>query len=215
MFIQKMSILLICMLSLCAPLTYTDEAAIQDVQQQAASDYDFVNLREYIPGIYFDIRYATTNNLAGKIIYPSDACYLRRGTANKLLSAVRDLQAQGYSIKIFDAYRPLSVQKIFWSYVPDERYVMNPAKGSCHNRGAAIDMCLVKADGSELPQQTPFDDFTDCAHRDYAHISDEVKLVRSILDTAMAHHGFVGMPTEWWHFDDCAYEQYPLEDIAF
>jgi D-alanyl-D-alanine dipeptidase len=101
-----------------------------------------------------------------------------------------------------------------WEAVPQPGYVANPAKGSRHNRGAAVDVTLIRlADGSEVPMPTPFDDFTERAHRHYTNLPPEIIANRALLEGVLTRHGFVGLPTEWWHFDDRDWSQYPLLDV--
>src|SRR5579885_233016 len=129
---------------------------------------DLVNVATEIPTIHLDIKYATTDNFTGKKVYPVAKCYLRRSVVEKLKKVQEELLVMGLSLKIWDGYRPLSVQEIFWNLVPDERYVANPKKGSRHNRGAAVDLTIVYADsGKELLMPTAIDDFTEKAHADY------------------------------------------------
>lgn len=169
-----------------------------------------VNVQSVNPHIVLDIRYATTNNFTGKKVYDSANCLLRASTARKLSDAQHELEQSGLGLKVYDCYRPLAVQRKFWSLVPDERYVANPAKGSRHNRGAAVDLTLVDRNGQELPMPTPFDDFTDKAHRDYTQLPPEALKNRALLEQVMTRHGFVGLPTEWWHFDDADWPSYPI-----
>lgn len=184
---------------------------------QGASQHDLVNVATFIPSIFIDIKYATKDNFTGKQVYPQAACYLRRATAQKLAKVQEELKSLGFSLKVWDGYRPLSVQKIFWNLVPDERYVANPAKGSRHNRGAAVDLTLVTLDGKEIPMPTPFDDFTERAHRDYQNLPAEVLRMRDLLAQIMTKHGFAGIDTEWWHFDDTDWQKngYEILDISF
>ena len=160
--------------------------------------------------VILDIRYATTNNFTGQKVYDSASCLLRASTARKLSDAQRELEQSGLGLKVYDCYRPMAVQHKFWKLVPDERYVANPAKGSRHNRGAAVDLTLVDRSGQELPMPTPFDDFTDKAHRNYAQLPFEALKNRALLEQIMTRHGFVGLPTEWWHFDDAEWASYPI-----
>ncbi|HBY63229.1 MAG TPA: peptidase M15, partial [Solibacterales bacterium] len=97
--------------------------------------------------IPLDIRYATANNFTGKQVYAEARCFLRREVADQLRLVQQDLKREGLSLKLYDCYRPLSIQRRFWELMPDERYVANPAKGSRHNRGAALDLTLTGADG--------------------------------------------------------------------
>jgi zinc D-Ala-D-Ala dipeptidase len=162
--------------------------------------------------IRVEMRYASEDNFTHKRLYAAARCLLRREAAAALALVQQDLAKDGLGLKVFDCYRPLSVQKVLWSIVPDERYVANPQKGSRHNRGAAVDLTLVDARGRELPMPTAFDDFTDKAHRDYMDLPAEVLRNRARLEAAMKRRGFQPFATEWWHFDFRGWEQYPLLD---
>lgn len=180
----------------------------------AADQPDLVDLRRFVPSLRFEIRYATTNNFTGRQLYPDARCFLRRAVAEQLEDAQRELQAQGLGLKVFDAFRPRAVQQTMWSMVPDPRYVADPAKGSRHNRGAAVDVTLVTAAGDRVPMPTEFDDFTERAHRDFADLPDEVIRNRDLLDAVMSRHGFVGLPSEWWHFDATNWAAFPILEAA-
>ena len=164
--------------------------------------------------VVLDIRYATTNNFTGQKLYESNRAFLRRSTATKLRDAQREFNSMGLGLKVFDAYRPLSVQKKMWAVYPVEGYVANPAKGSRHNRGAAVDVTLIHLrDNMELLMPSSYDEFTDRAHRDYMSAPAEALRNRELLEHVMVKHGFVGLPTEWWHFDDVNWKSYELLDI--
>jgi D-alanyl-D-alanine dipeptidase len=169
-----------------------------------------VDLRLTIPSLVFDIRYATTNNFTGQVLYASSDCFLLEPTAQKLLKAQEALLGHALRIKVFDAFRPLSVQWRLWELVPDERYVANPVTGSRHNRGSAVDVTLVDLEGNELDMPTPFDEFTERAHRSFMDLPAHVHDNRQRLEDTMVSCGFVGLATEWWHFDDCDWEAYPI-----
>lgn len=111
---------------------------------------------------------------------------------------------------MFDCYRPLSIQKQLWALLPDERYVINPRKGSRHNRGAEVDVTLVDAKGDELEMPTAYDDFSERAHRDHILLPASAIHNRELLEHIMTHHGFQGLATEWWHFDAEGWEHYPV-----
>lgn len=175
---------------------------------------DLVEVQQIIPGVVLDIRYATTNNFTGKKLYPFAGCYLRRAAAEKLAAVQAELQPLGYGLKIYDGYRPLSVQHLMWEVFPQPGYVADPKKGSRHNRGAAVDVTLIRlADGAELPMPTPYDDFTPRAHRDFMDLPAAAIQNRALLERVMTRHGFIGLPTEWWHFDAVNWRDYPLLDI--
>jgi len=177
---------------------------------------DLVAVTSVSHRIVLDIRYATTNNFTGRPVYPSAKAFLRRATAEKLAIAQAELERQHLGLKVYDAYRPLSVQKQFWTILPDERYVANPAKGSRHNRGSAVDVTLVHLDtGMELPMPSGYDDFSAKAHYAWTNASPEAIRDRTILCDTMVRHGFAPMPSEWWHFDDTNWQAYEVLDISF
>lgn len=179
-------------------------------------DEQLVDLEKEIPGIVLDIRYATTNNFTGQQLYPVAKCFLRRAAAEKLREVANELKASGLGLKLFDGYRPLSVQKKMWEVYPHEGYVANPKKGSRHNRGAAVDLTLIRlSDRSELPMPTPYDDFTEKAHRDFKDLPEEQIRNRELLERVMTRHGFRGLPTEWWHFDFGDWRRYEILDVDY
>lgn len=180
------------------------------------AELSLVEVRTLAPQILVDLRYATAQNFTGKILYPKEAgCYLRMPVAQSLAKVALALAADGLSLKVFDCYRPQRVQFLLWELVKDERYVANPNKGSRHNRGAAVDLTIVDQAGQELPMPTAFDDFTEKAHRSYSELPEPAKRNRARLEQAMARAGFVGLSTEWWHFDAGDWQRYPLSDIPF
>ena len=176
-----------------------------------------VDIRLVDPRIIVEMRYATPDNFTHQTLYPVGRCLLRENVARRLAWVQSDLSLQGLGLKVYDCYRPRSVQYKMWEIVHDSRYVADPAKGSRHNRGAAVDLTLVDLKGPTGPKDvempTPFDDFTEKAHRDYQGASAEVLAHRKVLQEAMERRGFVGLSTEWWHFDSKGWERYPLLDI--
>lgn len=177
---------------------------------------DLVRLSEVIPGIILDLVYSTNDNFTGKAVYPScSTAYLCRGPAFRLKNVQESLKKRGLFLKIWDGYRPHSVQKLFWELVPDPRYVGNPATGSKHNRGAAVDVTLVDSTGAELLMQSRFDDFSERAHRSYNSCDQALLENVRILTEAMTAAGFIASSTEWWHFEDPEWADYPLLDISF
>jgi zinc D-Ala-D-Ala dipeptidase len=170
--------------------------------------------------LVLDIRYATTNNFTGQKVYPSARCFLRDSVSKKLGAVQTLLRRQGLGLKVYDCYRPFSVQELFWRIMPDERYVLEPVrnggtlvKSSRHNRGAAVDVTLVDGQGSELPMPTGYDDFTDAAHRDSRKASLIARRNSAVLEQAMRSQGFIPLPTEWWHFDAPGWESSPPLDL--
>jgi len=164
--------------------------------------------------IRLDIRYATTNNFTGKQVYPCAKACLHKSTAEKLSKAQKKLETQGLGLKVYDAYRPLSFQKIFWNIMPDERYVADPKKGSRHNRGSAVDVTMIAIDsGKELEMPSGYDDFTERASCAFTNLPPAAISNRALLRAVMTECGFVPFETEWWHFDDSGWTNYPVLDI--
>lgn len=172
--------------------------------EKEPEDDEYVLVNKYIPDIYVELMYATDNNFTGVRIYDFTDAYLRYGTVKKLANVQKELKEQGYSLKIWDAYRPFEAQQKLWEVYPDSNYVANPANGmKKHNLGGTVDITMVAADGSVISMPTEFDDFSLKADRDYSDIEDEeaVKNVM-ILQNAMENNGFTGYQGEWWDYSD-------------
>lgn len=172
--------------------------------EKEPEDYEYVLVNKYIPDIYVELMYATDNNFTGVRIYDFTDAYLRYGTVKKLAQVQKELKQQGYSLKIWDAYRPFEAQQKLWEVYPDPNYVANPANGmKKHNLGGTVDITMVAADGTVISMPTEFDDFSLKADRDYSDIEDEeaVKNVM-ILQNAMENNGFTGYQGEWWDYSD-------------
>jgi zinc D-Ala-D-Ala dipeptidase len=173
-----------------------------------------VDIRTVNRNIRLDIRYATRNNFLKRKLYPIAKCALRASVAQRLSKVQTDLEKIGLGLKVYDCYRPFSVTKQMWEVLPDPNYVANPARGSRHNRGAAVDLTLVDRAGKELEMPTPFDDFTLKAHRNYSGGSARSRKNRQVLEDAMQKHGFVGITTEWWHFDSEDWQKFAILDVS-
>lgn len=171
-----------------------------------------VDATTIVPRLRLDVRYATRANFTHQRLYAHARCLLHEAIARRLADVQRELAARGLGLVAYDCYRPLSVQKEMWALVPDERYVSDPAKGSRHNRGAAVDVGLVDRRGRALPMPSGYDEFSERAHRDFGGGSDAARANRALLDEVMQRHGFVGLPTEWWHFDATEWQTYPISD---
>ena len=176
----------------------------------------FVNIKTLSPEILLDMKYATADNFLGQVVYDCEECYLRKATAQALVAAQKDFVARGYSLKLFDCYRPLSVQKKMWKILPGTHYVANPAKGSKHNRGAAVDLTLVEiATGKEVDMGTPFDTFSPKAHHSYTDLPKEVLVHRQLLKEVLGKHNFKPIFSEWWHYEYRPEMTSPVEDLAW
>ena len=162
---------------------------------------DFVRLKDLSHDFVYELKYATPDNFLKQAVYDCGECYLRKSTAEALVKANEAFKQLGYRIKLFDCYRPLSVQKKMWKILPGTHYVANPAKGSKHNRGAAVDLTLVDAQGKELNMGTPFDFFGKEAHHTYTQHSKEVLENRKLLKETLDKFNFKSIYSEWWHYE--------------
>jgi D-alanyl-D-alanine dipeptidase len=174
---------------------------------------ELVDIQALIPNILVDLKYATEDNFVGQAVYDFHCCLLIKEAALQLYEVQAELEAVGLGLKVWDGYRPTSVQWKFWELLPDERYISDPRKGGRHTRGTAVDLTLVTSDGKELLMPSGFDDFSEKAHQDYAEASDEAIQNRDFLREVMERHGFIGLPTEWWHFDLVGWKNYPPIDL--
>ena len=162
---------------------------------------DFVRLKDLSSDFVYELKYATPDNFLKQAVYDCGECYLRKSTAEALVKANEAFKQLGYRIKLFDCYRPLSVQKKMWKILPGTHYVANPAKGSKHNRGAAVDLTLVDAQGKELNMGTPFDFFGKEAHHTYTEHTKEVLENRKLLKETLDKYNFKSIYSEWWHYE--------------
>ncbi len=176
------------------------------------SDTSFVNLLQLDSSFVLDVKYATTNNFTGQALYDCASCYLREPVAKRLLKAQAILKQKGYKIKLFDCYRPLSIQQQMWEVYPDRRYVADPAKGSMHNRGGAVDLTLCTLDGEEVEMGSPYDHFGRESHPGYKNLPAEVLAHRQLLAATMQQVGLQPINSEWWHFSYRG-KNYPLSNF--
>ena len=173
-----------------------------------------VLVQDMDPNIQVELRYATINNFTKQKVYPLEICALRKATAEKLAKANKEFMKLGYRIKVWDAYRPVSVQRILWDIVPDSRYVANPNNGgSKHNRGTAVDLTLVDENGNELEMPSGFDDFTGKGSRNNPDMTAEAKKNMDLLTEIMVKCGFTTISTEWWHYNDADAAKYDIIDV--
>ena len=185
--------------------TAAQEIITQEITtEKEPEDDEYVLVNKYIPDIYVELMYATDNNFTGVRIYDFTDAYLRYGTVKKLANVQKELKEQGYSLKIWDAYRPFEAQQKLWEVYPDPNYVANPANGMRrHNLGGTVDITMVAADGSIIPMPTEFDDFSLKADRNYSDIDNEEAVNNvMILQNAMENNGFTGYQGEWWDYSD-------------
>ncbi len=186
------------------------------VDRAATRASDLVEVVTLEPSIRLDVRYATANNFVGRPVYDEARVFLQRPAAEAVVRAHRKLKAQGYGLLLFDGYRPWSVTKLFWEVTPPEKraFVADPAKGSRHNRGCAIDLTLFDlATGREVEMPSPYDDMSERASPDYAGGTPEQRRARDLLRATLESEGFHVIENEWWHFDYDAWREFPVLDL--
>jgi D-alanyl-D-alanine dipeptidase len=179
---------------------------------------DLVELSSLDSTIKFEIRYAGSNNFLGTRVYDEGRAFLQRPAAEALVKAHRVLRRLGFGLLVHDAYRPWYVTRIFWDATPDSvRWlVANPAQGSKHNRGAAVDVTLYEIEsGKVVEMPSTYDESTSRARADYPGGTALQRWHRELLRRAMVHEGFVVNPLEWWHFDYKDWKSYPIMNLAF
>jgi D-alanyl-D-alanine dipeptidase len=197
------------------PLTISTR---EDYNRLVARDSSqaLVELDRFIPGIRLDIRYATSANIMHRPVYKTARAFLRLPAAMALKAVQMDISRDGYGLKIYDGYRPYSVTVAFYEQYRDTTFVASPYTGSRHNRGCAVDLTLIDLKtGKELDMPTPFDSFDKQAGARYPDLSPEVLKNRQLLQQVMLRHGFLILPSEWWHFDFAGWRNYPVTDIPF
>ncbi|MDN3677336.1 M15 family metallopeptidase [Flavobacterium paronense] len=191
-----------CLLISCKS-SYLDSkksAVLLDITREVDSNA-FVNIKNYSKDFVFDMKYATADNFLKEKVYPCDECFLRVKTVKALLEANKSFITKGFRIKLYDCYRPKSIQKKMWKIVPDANFVANPKKGSIHNRGGAVDISLVDSVGVEVDMGTKFDFFGEEASHKYQNLSPEILANRKFLKETMLLYNFKSFDSEWWHYN--------------
>jgi D-alanyl-D-alanine dipeptidase len=179
---------------------------------------DLVELVKLDPTIRLDIRYATTNNLFGSVFYAEPRAFMQRPAAEALVRASNKLKPLGYGLLVHDAYRPWYVTKVFWDATPDDKkiFVADPAKGSRHNRGCAVDITLYDLKTKKpIDMVSTYDETTDRAYPNYPGGTSLQRWHRDLLRAAMEAEGFTVYEAEWWHFDYKDWQHYPILNIRF
>jgi D-alanyl-D-alanine dipeptidase len=200
-FLNKLVFSLTLSVGITAVTAQVQPAVKKQANAPALNDTAFVNLKEYSNDFVYDMKYATEDNFLKAKVYDCAECYLRLKTVAALVEANKEFIKKGYRIKLFDCYRPLDIQKRMWEIVSNPKYVADPAKGSIHNRGGAVDITLVDANNRELDMGTPFDFFGEEASHGYDKLSDEVLNNRIVLKSIMTATHFDSFDSEWWHYN--------------
>lgn len=181
----------------------------ENIQKVIPADDDMVLILDYIPDMVIDLKYATTDNFTGQVIYDNDDAYLRYGTVKKLMQVQNELKAKGYKLVLWDGYRPVEAQFKLWNICPNPNYVSNPNNGfSKHSRGNTVDITIVTLDEQTVEMPTGFDDFTKEADREYSDVSATAAANSQMLEDIMTKAGFKGYRGEWWHYSDTT--EYPV-----
>ena len=179
---------------------------------------DLVELRKLDPTIKLDVRYATSNNLFNAVFYSQARAFLQRAPAEALVRVNRRLKAKGYGLLVHDGYRPWYVTKVFWDATPQDKkiFVADPAKGSRHNRGAAVDLTLYELKGGRpVEMVSTYDETTVRAYPNYPGGTSLQRWHRDLLRAAMQAEGFTVYEAEWWHFDYKDWQRYRIGNERF
>jgi zinc D-Ala-D-Ala dipeptidase len=178
-------------------------------------DSDLLDITLFSDEFILDFKYATPNNFMDTVLYPCVQCLLRFEVVKSLLKAQSEFKSLGFKIKLFDCYRPLSIQKLMWKKMPVVGLVADPATGSRHNRGSAIDMTLTDMEGHELDMGSAHDDMSMKGRTFYKNLPQPVIEHRMLLRTVMEKNNFTGINSEWWHFSHICGPKYKVEDLPF
>lgn len=179
---------------------------------------DLIELTKLDNSIKLDVRYAREDNFVGKAVYPEARAFLQRPAAEAVVRVHKLLNKEGLGLVIYDGYRPWAITKMFWEVVRvDQRqFVADPAKGSRHNRGCAVDLSIIDLKtGKPIPMPSDYDEFNERASPDYKGGTEEERANRDKLRRLMEAEGFTVNSSEWWHFDYNDWQQYAIYDIAF
>ncbi len=177
---------------------------------------ELVEIKKAIPNIRLDIRYATRNNFMQQVMYKQARAFARKPVVEALKKIQKELNKKGYGLKIFDGYRPYAITVEFYKKASDKNFVANPAKGSKHNRGCAVDLTLINLKtGKELVMPTTYDSFSAAAAAKYEKVSPEARKNRDFLIAIMGKYSMNVLENEWWHYDFSGWRGYDLMDIPF
>ncbi len=211
--ILRFALPLLCLILFSSAFSQT--AAPKESNKREAHLIELITLD---PSIKLDIRYATDNNFVGRPVYPEARAFLQKPAAAAVVRVHKKLKEKGLGIVIFDGYRPWTITKLFWDVVPEDKrkFVANPAKGSKHNRGCAIDLSIFDLKtGQLIDMPSGYDEFTERASPDYKGGTPQQTANREMLRKLMEAEGFTVNPNEWWHFDYKSWQDYAIYDISF
>ena len=181
---------------------------------------NLIRLLDIDQDFIIDLRYATAENFTGQKIYDSGQCWVDRHTAEILIKARDIFKKDGYRVKVWDAYRPISAQKKFWEVMPDDNFVARPPDMSklktfrpTHMNGLCVDVTLTDMDGREIEMPCEFDDMTERASLSCTTTPEEGRKNATYMKNVMESVGFKSYEGEWWHFYDVTTEPTPFMDF--
>ena len=175
-----------------------------------------VEITEAEYGVKLDLVYASANNVTGAVIYQDAICAIHKDVAPLVKKASEHAQRAGYTLVVFDAYRPRAAQVKLWDAIQDPLYVVPPEVGSNHTRGTAIDVTLIDNQSGEiLDMGTGFDDMSEGSHHDVDAMPLHVQRNRLLLLAIMLHAGFKEIESEWWHYELPNGRTNPMIDCDF
>jgi D-alanyl-D-alanine dipeptidase len=193
-------------------------AAAPPAEEGTFRPSELVEVPRLEPGIRLDMRYATTNNFMSSVFYQEERLFLQRPAAEGVAAAHRALEPYGYGLLLHDGYRPWYVTKMFWDATPESQklFVADPATGSRHNRGAAIDLNLYDLrTGQPVEMVGTYDEFSPRSFPDYPGGTSRQRWLRELLRRAMEEAGFTVYEAEWWHFDHRDWREYAIQNATF
>ena len=169
-----------------------------------------IHITEQSHDVVIALIYASLDNFTGQVIYEQPLCFMHPQAEACLRQAITGARALGLRLKIVDAFRPQAAQEALWAVAPNPDYIADPAVGSNHTRGVALDVMLIDADGVALDMGTPVDTMNAASHHFHELHAAHVQLNRMKLLTVMLEAGFVHHPREWWHYQLPDAGRFPL-----
>ncbi len=162
---------------------------------------ELVDLAVIFPDLEIELKYACADNITGKAIYQQARCLLHKDAITALAKSISIAQLSGLQLVIYDAYRPQQAQAMLWQACPDPQYVVDVTVGSNHSRGTAIDLTLRDEHGNILDMGAGFDEMHERSHAYHPSVPPAAQRNRLLLNAIMTGGGFVGISSEWWHFE--------------
>lgn len=203
------------------PVSQLRAEALASIPPREAGTFkkpDLVELTSLDPTIKLDIRYATDRNFLASPVYLQARAFMQRPAAEAVARASQRLHAMGYGLLIHDAYRPWYVTKMFWDGTPEDKhiFVANPAEGSRHNRGCAVDLTLYDLKtGAPIQMTGGYDEMSERSYPFYPGGTSIERWHRDLLRRTMENEGFSVFEYEWWHFDFHDWQSYPILNLTF